>query len=366
MSTNDRFNLTIKTIEETIDFEGRFKDVNAQCMSAEQVAEILNTELKRIRTNEDLKPKDRVMMNPLATRFSKGMLGNYEDTDLPMGFDMQKFIDDLTDLPNGGIFGSSNEKIEKSKNKNFSTIHTGIPAVSALVYDTDAEKFYALNTCPAAGQCIKYCYARKGFFALQDGTITNLLRRINLLLNHPEEYEELAYEELSLMARRANWAGKQLRIRWNDSGDFFSEEYFNIADRVTNRLIKRGRDVRSYAYTKIAKYVNKSRKDFIINFSEEAKTSEKEQVDLSEVKLSKVVPAHVFKSHKEGRNIIKSQELKKSISDHYGIDIERLKYNEELPEVEGDRHQYDAIITNKDTDVAAQRDDVRVSFLLIH
>lgn len=360
------FESHLELMLESVDFDGRFSDVSKSCLTAEAVADILNAELTRIRHNKTAKTNDRIKPSTTEVKTGGKLLQKLETPDGPLGFDVNEYAKLITDLPKNGVFGSSNAKMERSRDGYYSTIHTGLPAVAAIIYDTDKDQFYSINTCPAAGQCLKYCYARKGQFGINSDVILNLTRRLNLFMNDPEEYEEMAYEELAYHARRENRAGRQLRIRWNDSGDFFSDEYFQIANRVTDKLIKRGKDVRSYAYTKVAKYVEKNRPDFVINFSAEASVSELRQVNLDKIKISKTVPKHVFKEFKAGRVFNKTLELKQSVADHYEVDVKRLKFVDELPSEEGKKHQWDVIVTNQDTDLAAQREDVRISYLLIH
>jgi hypothetical protein len=372
-------------VEEAIDFENRFADAPHVCETPESVVAMLNAELTRLDANKAKPGSIKPDVKGLAT--GRRALEDLKD-DSELGFDIEQYIEKITAIPKKGVFGSGNVKMEKSKGKKFSTIHTGLPAVTAIVYDKEKKVFYKISTCPAAGACLKYCYARSGQFGMNSGTIMNLLQRINLLMNDPDEYEEMAYEELSMVARQENRNGRQLRIRWNDSGDFFSEEYFNIARRVTDKLIKRGRDVRSYAYTKIAKYAKQGDKNFILNFSKEARTSEVAQMDMDKTKMSVVVPKDVFKGFIETRDKLDekgqvivnpktsmpkkakvlpaSDEVRNAVAEHYESNPKRIKFLHELPEDEGKHHQYDVIVIPGESDEAAQRDDVRISYLLIH
>lgn len=372
-------------LKEGIDFKDRFEDAPHVCETPESVVAMLNAELSRLDANKI--KAGSVKPDPMGLATGRAALTDLKD-DSELGFDVEEYIDKITAHPKKGIFGSGNVKMEKSRSDKFSTIHTGLPAVTAIVYDKENEQFYKVSTCPAAGACLKYCYARSGQFGMNSGTIMNLLQRINLLMNDPDEYEELAYEELNMLARKENRAGRQLRIRWNDSGDFFAKEYFNIAKRVTDRLIKKGRDVRSYAYTKIADYAKKGDKNFILNFSKEARTSEVEKMDMKKTKMSAVVPKEVFKGFIEAREktdekgrvvtnpntgkpkmakvIPASDEVRNAVADHSDTDPSRLKFLHELPDDEGKHHEYDVIVIPGESDEAAQRDDVRVSHLLIH
>jgi hypothetical protein len=178
--------------------------------------------------------------------------------------------------------------------------------------------------------------------------------------------------------------GDQLVIRWNDAGDFFSETYYKIAKSATKQLIKLGYDVKSYAYTKQAKFVNLASDEFIMNFSKGSAASEIRQVDLEKVKFSDIVPKELFKQvfvykgphvqkvggKKDGLPIFVDggqEKLRQIMSQEYNIPIERLKYQWELPNEEGEKFQYDVIVLQTgDSDIGAQRNDVHKTFLLVH
>ena len=175
--------------------------------------------------------------------------------------------------------------------------------------------------------------------------------------------------------------GPQLVIRWNDAGDFFSQKYFDIAMAATKQLVKLGYDVKSYAYTKQAKYIDLAGDTMVMNFSKGSKPGEIAKVDLEKVKFSDIVPEDLFKQvfvykgphiqadendmpiFKEGGKEL----LKDLISKEYNIPISRLKYQNELPDKEGEKLQYDVIVLPKgDSDIGAQRRDVHKTFLLVH
>jgi hypothetical protein len=59
--------------------------------------------------------------------------------------------------------------------------------------------------------------------------------------------------------------------------------------------------------------------------------------------------------------------LKARLAKMYNIPIERLIFQNELPNKLGDKFQYDAIVYQKgDSDISAQRPDVQRTFLLFH
>jgi len=292
-----------------------------------------------------------------------------------------------------------NPKMEKSdKGRNQYTINTGLPAIKGIIFDEDDNEFKHINTCPGAGECQLVCYARGGFYGMNDGKIIKLIRRLNLLWNNPKRYYQLVMEELisaasSKQTPKASWdfndiddvttknEGPQLVIRWNDAGDFFDETYFKIAMSATKQLVKLGYDVKSYAYTKQAKYIDLAGETMVMNFSKGSISSELEKVDLEKVKFSDIVPEDLFKQvfvykgpHIQVDNddlpIFKQggkELLRQLMAKEYNIPIDRLKYQYELPPKESDKFKYDVIVLPKgDSDISAQRNDVHKTFLLVH
>jgi hypothetical protein len=316
------------------------------------------------------------------------------------GLNVEKFKNLITARPST-IF-DKNPKMEKSdKGKSQFTVNTGLPAINGIVYDEDEGVFKHINTCPGAGSCQLVCYARKGFYGMNDGKILKLMRRLNLLWNNPEEYYNMIMDELEPIAVKLKRQGRregqvdQLVIRWNDAGDFFSEKYFEIAKRVTSDLLSSGFDVKSYAYTKQAKFVNLADDKFIMNFSKGSAPKELRQVDLEKTKYSDIVQRIDTEGNKmfsdlfakgtdseTGKdkkydinpstglpNFVKggAEELKRRISKQYNVPLERLKFQFELPPEEDEKFKYDVIVLpTGDSDIGAQRMDVHKTFLLIH
>jgi len=302
------------------------------------------------------------------------------------GLDVEKFKNLITTPPK--VIFDQNPKMEKTNDGGEQlTVNTGLPAIKGIIFDKENNKFYHINTCPGAGACQIICYARKGFYGMNDGKVLKLIRRLNLLMNDPEEYYNMIMDELEPLAYKLKKQGRRtgnvpkLVMRWNDAGDFFSQKYYDIALRVTEDLLKAGFDVKSYAYTKQAKFVNLASDDFIMNFSKGSAPKELNQVDLEKNKYSDIIPKEVFKDLflMKGPHYIKNekglptfvdggeQELKNRVAKAYNLDINRLKYHSELPSTEGKEHQYDVIVLpTGDTDLSAQRKDVHKTFLAIH
>ena len=356
-------------------------DAIAKCVTPQSLADDMNKEVNRLGVSakdRDSRAKKDVIYH---TKQIKQVLT--KDGEL----DVDKFKSLITATPQT-IF-DKNPKMEKSdKGKSQFTVNTGLPAINGIVYDESDGQFKHINTCPGAGACQLVCYARKGFYGMNDGKILKLMRRLNLLWNNPEEYYNMIMDELEPTATKLKRQGRraqeniQLVIRWNDAGDFFSDTYYKIAQRVTADLIADGFNVKSYAYTKQAKYMDLATSDFIMNFSRGAKPSEMDKVDMENTKQSEMVPREVFKGifQMDRAHYLKDettglpkfveggyQELKNRISKEYKVPTDNLLYLNELPPQEGEPLQYNAIVLpSGDGDIAPQRKDVKITFLLIH
>lgn len=363
-----------------VDWEDKFSDAKASCVTPDALAKEMNDELARINVKSKDREKRR-LDKPIYTR------GNIEKSMTDGELDVEKFKALITAKPKT-IF-DQNPKMEKTdKGKAQITVNTGLPAILGIIYDEKQGQFYKINTCPGAGSCKLVCYARKGFYGMNDGKSMKLIQRLNLLMNDPSEYYEMIMDELEPAAVLARRQGRregqdvQLVIRWNDAGDFFSDTYYKIAQKVTADLLKDGYNVKSYAYTKQGKYMDLTSSDFVMNFSRGANKREMDKVDIEKVKQSAIVPKEVFADifQKKGPAYVKDEktglplfvkggydELKKRIADKYKVPVETLKYLQELPPQQVEPLSINAIVLpSGDGDVAAQREDVKITFLLIH
>lgn len=80
---------------------------------------------------------------------------------------------------------------------------------------TDGTKF---NTCPNAGVCAAFCYAKNGTYNFSNVKKAHI-EKLELVLNTPGKFKELMNEELS----KAKYVGRYIGI--HDAGDFFSVQY---------------------------------------------------------------------------------------------------------------------------------------------
>ena len=370
------------------------KDAISTCVTPQSLTDDLNKELNRINTIA----KDRDSRGKKDVIYHKNQIQSVLNKKGEL--DVEKFKK-LILTPPTTIF-DKNPKMEKTdKGRSQYTVNTGLPAINGIVFDEEDGVFKHINTCPGAGSCQLVCYARKGFYGMNDGKILKLMRRLNLLWNDDDEYYNMIMDELEPIAvklkRKGRREGKvdQLVIRWNDAGDWFSEDYFNVAKRVTKDLLESGFDVKSYAYTKQAKFVNLADDNFIMNFSKGSAPKELRQVDLDNVKYSDIVMRVDTEGNKmfsdlfakgfdqeTGKdkkydinpntglpNFVKGgeEELKRRISKQYNVPLDRLRYQFELPAEEDEKFKYDVIVLpTGDSDIGAQRNDVHKTFLLVH
>ena len=100
-------------------------------------------------------------------------------------------------------------------------------------------------TCPNAGICANLCYARSGTYNFSNSKKAHLAK-LEMVLNDLAGWELQLVEELKAKRYRG---GKWVRI--HDSGDFFSNAYFEAWVRIAQSTP----DVRFYAYTKEVKMV---------------------------------------------------------------------------------------------------------------
>jgi len=199
---------------------------------------------------------------------------------------------------------------EKSKHSTggFETVYNlGLPALTGLCVDEKAEgkPFIIVNTCPRAGSCKKDCFAMKGGYVQWEGSSVKMARKLNYLINHFNEFKNQLIREIEKQYKDALELAKQdakelgvpveqvpwhLLIRFHDSGDFFSDDYIQLAQDVAKEFSTgeyEKNPVLFYAYTKESKAMNILDKlgNFTINFS----LGSRDKVDVKTTKLAAIV-----------------------------------------------------------------------------
>jgi hypothetical protein len=371
-----------------IDLENDFKDMKYTCMNVEGLKEYLNKILDNYNLPIHKRSKhDLIIHNKVIQKTKEGEV------------DVQEFIDNITQEP-PKMVTVGNAKMVKSTTEDFYTVTIGLTAFRGIVYDMEMKNFLVINTCPGAGSCVMSCYARKGNYVRLPNNFLKQTRILNLLLNNPERFKEKLKAEIKNITNSKDFRGKQMRFRWNDSGDFFTKKYFEVGRQIMSELKAEGYQVKPYAHTKIADIYNANRipsdftnlsladsaPDFVVSFSVDANKGERDKVDLTNAKTSEIVvseyfndlfvktdPVHyavnekeklIFKDKVQGMNI-----LKQRIAKNFNIpnDETLLSHDELMTKPLADKPIYNVIVQSKgETDIPTQRHDVMRTFFLIH
>jgi hypothetical protein len=353
-------------------------------------------------------------------------------------FDLDKLKSAITTRPEKIL--KQNEKITHSGGGSTVYFNIGLPALKGLAVNEKTGDFVIVDTCPGAGACKVYCYAKKGGYVQWKASSLSQTKQLNFLLNDPAGYkakleseiraEQSKYKDKNLsidkkrrkvllkvfkkdtvddilkgkldqgaidsVIRNRNLSplsttDTKLVIRWHDAGDFFSDDYLDLAYSVAKDFP----DVDFYAYTKMAS-VSKGSKpsNFKMNFSAGADPSQEKQINLQTTKHSTVVPKPMFadlvdrveipdptfkfnpkKPDKKAKLIkkliYKSPDavkiLKKKLALKYNMPEDSvITYDEMMKIPVGDKPKWNVIVKPGDGDDSANRADVVGTWLLIH
>jgi hypothetical protein len=175
-------------------------------------------------------------------------------------------------------------------------------------------------------------------------------------------YQELKAKAVEHKALKGYKA--KVILRWNDSGDFFTKKYVDIAESVMKRLEAEGYNVESYAYTKMGDVANTS--DIQTTFSKGANKRETAKIDPTKKKVSDVVAKELFK----GLDLMKIDDekvLKDRVAKHFNLDPSNvITYDELMQTPKSDVPKWAVIVTPENGDDAAFRKDVKMVLLTQH
>ena len=278
----------------------------------------------------------------------------------------------------GRILGQ-NAKMQHSETGTEAIFDIGLPALKGLAVNEKTGEFVVVDTCPGAGACKTFCYAMKGSYVMFKAVSMGLARMLNFLLNDPTGFASQLNAEIAAAKSKMAKKNAKVVVRWHDAGDFFSAEYLDMAYGVANA----NPDVGFYAYTKMADVATGQRpKNFNMNFSGGAVSSQEKKIDFQRVKHSKVVPKDMFfdliardgtslKKDAKGRMQFASPEnldqFKSIMAQKYAIDKNSiLTYDEMMKTPVGDKPKWNTIVMPGDGDNSANRNDVVGSYLLFH
>lgn len=331
----------------------------------------------RIKTGSKTK-KDK--FNPIIHASNiKGIVQDDGETE----WDLDDLARQITTRPRA-ILGT-NAKMEKSSTEGEIIYDLTLPALSGIVVDEETGEFVEIKTCPGAGECQLFCYARKGGYVMFPASSMSAAQALNFLVNDPEGYTARVNQEIQTIKKKTDKHGIQLVVRWHDAGDFFSKEYLDLAFGVAES----NPDVQFYAYTKMGDVATaKGPKNFIINFSSGAKRGEEKKIEFYKqqtqqpVKAGITVPKNMFFDliARQGNKLIKDakgrtqfqdadalEEFKYRLSQAYKVDINTIiTYDQMLDIPPSDEPKWNVIVQPGAGDRGANRKDIINSFLMFH
>lgn len=320
-------------------------------------------------------------------------------------FDLDMLRKQVTQRPTYLL--KQNEKMKHSDGSATQYYNLGLPALKGLAVDESTGEFVVVDTCPGAGACKTFCFAMKGGYVQFAPASMSQTRVLNFLLNDPDGFEAMLSKEIAAAQKKIKDDKIKLAVRWHDSGDFFSQQYMNVAYDIARKFPT----VDFYAYTKMAAVAKATTKpdNFIMNFSAGAQPSEEKQIDFTDTKHSRVVPKELFKDlmtrtiddvpvgliqidkkpAAAGKKPRKTKQQKQQeqedralkfkspqaeatfrqrLADHYKIHRDSiLSYQEMMAIPKGAVPKWNVfVVPNVDGDDSANRRDVLGTYLLIH
>jgi hypothetical protein len=281
-----------------------------------------------------------------------------------------------------------NEKMEHTAGEGGEIyFNVGLPALKGVAVNEQNDQFIFVDTCPGAGGCQSICYAKKGNYVMYNPNWEKSSKTLNFLINDPGGF--VAKLSAEIQKELDKWGKKdyQVSVRWHDAGDFFSDQYLNLAFDIANKFP----NVNFYCYTKIAGVMLSSKpKNFITNWSEGAKPEENKKIKefekmFGKLKRSIVVPVtmfdkytsyHTFPDPKNPKKTVKQlswhsdatlQSFIRDLVLNYGVPKDSVVTYDQLVTIpKGDIPKWNVIVRPGDGDSGANRHDVDGVFLLFH
>ena len=300
-------------------------------------------------------------------------------------WDLDDLARQITTRPRA-ILGS-NAKMSKSKEEGAITYDLTLPALSGIVVDEETGEFVEIVTCPGAGECQLYCYARKGGYVMFPASSMSAAQALNFLVNHPEDYMKMFDSEVKKTKGQADKHGIKLLVRIHDAGDFFSKDYYNLMMNVA----RNNPDVKFYFYTKMGELATDSSAppNVVSQFSPGAKSREVKTVQVSRdagkhVKDAVTLPKDMFRDlfvtdakgkyvkDEKGRTQVKSEaewhQFKQKLAATYKLDPDTIVTYDEMNRIpEGPKPKWNVVVFPAGHgDLGASRLDVSKQFLMFH
>ena len=281
----------------------------------------------------------------------------------------------------------TNAKMAKSKEEGAMTYDLTLPALSGIVVDEETGDFVQIETCPGAGECQLYCYARKGGYVMFPDSSMSAARALNFLVNDPEGYMAMFDKEVKMAQARTSKAGIKLLVRIHDAGDFFSKEYYDLAMNVA----RNNPDAKFYFYTKMGDLASDpgAPPNVVGQFSTGAQGREVKKVAFQRdagkhVKDAITLPKDMFRDlfqtdkkgkyvkDEKGRSVVKGEAewnaFKQELAAKYKLDPETIiTYDQMLKIPEGPKPKWNVVVFPAGHgDLGASRLDVSRQFLMFH
>jgi len=279
-----------------------------------------------------------------------------------------------------------NEKMEHSGGGDI-YFNVGLPALRGIAVNEQTNEIIYVNTCPGAGACQKFCYAKKGNYIMFKASWEKAAKTLNFLINDPTGFENMLSAEIQKQEAKWSEQGFQINVRWHDAGDFFSDQYLTLAFNIAKKFP----NINFYCYTKIANVMlSKKPENFISNWSEGASGDQniiikKFEAKFGKLKRSIVVPASMFDKYTEFKTYPDPAKPKKKIKElawnsegaldsfkrdlvlNYNVPKESIiTYNQLVNTPRGNQPKWNIIVRPGDGDSGANRNDVDGVFLLFH
>ena len=297
-------------------------------------------------------------------------------------YDLDALRDAITKRPTSLL--KQNEKMKHSDGSATIYYNTSLPALKGLAVNEETGEFVIIDTCPGAGICKTYCYAKKGSYVMFKAVSMNQTRVLNFLMNDPDGFSAKLSEEIQDQVDKWENEDVQLFIRFHDSGDFFSLEYYKVCCDIARNFPT----VKFYAYTKSSNVMLTDKpENFELNFSEGALPKEEKKLDIINIKRSIVVPKEMFFDliARKGNSLIKDdqgrmqfidedtlEEFKQRLVEKYHIKYETILTYDEYIETDSDDNPeegkpfWSVIVVPGDGDRSAADPNVLITFLLFH
>lgn len=343
-----------------VDWGKTWSDVKTTCADPQKIVEYLNS--VRANAGVDYGKREKFPITMPFLHAKSDFFGGLESLDI------EDFKKRITMPPSSVI--SRNDKMQHSGGGKKFEYNTGIPAFRGIVYDKERNEFRFINTCPGAYECPSICYALDGSFIRVPGPYDRMTKVLNLMLNHPERYEDQCFHELAIVcAKHDAYAGRQsmVIVRWNDSGDWFAKKYRLMAHSIMRRLRASGFNVQDNMYTKVADAANDTEFDHR-TFSSGAAPKESEKVSVgSDIKREITVGYKDFFRDIDPEDPRGMEILKGRIAEKYGLDIDKIiTYKQMMDMEEGVERTWHVVVGTGDGDDASFRRDVVTVLNLQH